>query len=139
MKTKISFAEIKPGDLIEVVDETDGVKTVQTGAAHEYDGDTDRFGAWFTEENGLLVIEDASQDIYRVDVKQIKFEDIKEGDFLTVTTVAEDSNQSVSGRAVEFRPAAHMSQWDSWHTKKGALLCQRLSERPVVIEIMVNV
>jgi hypothetical protein len=140
MKTKIEFAEIKPGDLVEVVNESDGVKTVDTGTAHEHEGDwVSGYGAWYTEEGGVLVIEDNRQDIYRVDVKPIEFKDIKEGDFLTVTTLAGDSTQKITGRAVEFRPAAHMSQWDSWHTEKGALLCHRLSENTVKIEIMENV
>lgn len=139
MKTKITFKEIQPGDLIEVVGEADGVKAVESGIAHEYDADTDRFGAWFTEEGGLLVIEDARQEIYRVDVKPIKFKDIKHGDFIKVTTVAGDSNQSVSGRAVEFQYDGVNSLWDSWHTAKGALLCTRQSHSPVKIEVMENV
>lgn len=140
MKTKIEFDEIQPGDQLEIVDETDGVRSVESGIAHEYDGDyISGFGSWYTEEGGLLVIEDDRQDIYRVDVKPIAFEDIKEGDFLTVTTLAGDSTQKITGRAVEFRPAAHMTQWDSWHTAKGALLCHRLSENTVKIEIMENV
>jgi hypothetical protein len=139
-KTKIEFSEIKPGDEIEVVSEVYGVKNIGSGIAHEIDGDfASGYGAWYTEEGGVLVIEDDTQDIYRVDVKPIKFDDIKEGDFLTVTTSAGDSSQTITGRAVEFRPAAHMSQWDSWHTKKGALLCLRLAENPVKIEIMENV
>lgn len=140
MKTKITFEEIKPGDQLEIVDETDGVRSVESGTAHEYDGDyISGFGSWYTSDGGLLVIEDDRQDIFRVDVKPIKFKDIKWGDFITVTTVAGDSNQSVSGRAVEFKYDGLNSQWDSWHTEKGALLCTRQSHSPVKIEILENV
>ncbi len=140
MKTKIEFNEIQPGDLIEVVDESDGVKTVETGTAHEFDGDyISGYGSWHTEEGGLLVIEDARQEIYRVDVKPIKFKDIKWGDFIVVTSLAGDTSQEITGRAVEFRPAAYDSKWDSWHSKSGALLCTRQSHVPVKIDIMENV
>ncbi len=140
MKTKIEFAEIEPGDLLEIVDESDGVKTVETGTAHEYDGDyISGYGSWYTEEGGLLVIEDDTQDIYRVDVKPIKFDDIQEGDFIRVTSLMGDTNQVITGRAVDFREAAHMSQWDSWHSNSGAQLCTRLSAVDVKLEIMERV
>ena len=139
-KTKITFSEIQPGDLIEVVDESDGVKSVLTGTAHEHEGDwLSGYGAWYTEDGGVLVVEDDRQDIYRVDVKPIKFKDIKWGDFLTVTTLAGDSIQSVTGRAVEFKYDDANPQWDSWHTKSGALLCTRQSHSTVKIEIMENI
>lgn len=83
-KTKITFSEIQPGDLIEVVDDSDGVKTVETGIAHEYEADTDRFGAWFTKEGGLLVIEDDVIDIYRI-TEKVTFADLKAGDRIRVS------------------------------------------------------
>jgi hypothetical protein len=86
IKTKITFAEIQPGDLIEVVHVGDGVKSVETGIAFEYDGDyISGYGSWFTSEVGLLVVEDASQTIYRIDVREVKFDDVQIGDLIKVT------------------------------------------------------
>lgn len=85
MKTRIEFDEIKPGDSLEVVEESDGVKSVQTGIAHEHEGDwISGYGAWYTEEGGVLVIEDNRQDIYRI-TEKVAFDDLKEGDRIRVS------------------------------------------------------
>jgi hypothetical protein len=85
-KTKIEFSEIKPGDEIEVVSEVYGVKNIGSGIAHEIDGDfTSGYGAWYTEEGGVLVIEDDTQDIYRVDKTPVTFNDLKVGDLIRVS------------------------------------------------------
>lgn len=86
MKTKIHFDEIKPGDTIEVIEESDGVKTVETGIAHEHEGNWALgSGAWYTEEGGLLIVEDNSQTIYRLDDGPVKFADLKVGDRIRVS------------------------------------------------------
>lgn len=86
IKTKIDFKEIQPGDLLEVVDKADGVKTVSTGIAFEYDGDyISGYGSWFTSEQGLLVLEDDNTAIYRLNVSEVKFEDLKVGDLIRIS------------------------------------------------------
>lgn len=84
-KTKIEFADIKAGDLIETVDIVHGVKWVLSGIVFE------KFGLggeqeWRTSQGGNIV-DESDTLIYRIDVAEVKFEDIRKGDKLRVTTV----------------------------------------------------
>ena len=113
-KTRIDFEEIQPGELIEVVHVADGVKTVETGIAFEYDGDyVSGYGSWFTSEAGLLVLEDDANKIYRVDVTEVAFDDIRAGDLLRVTTVRGPYTQIVEVSAGEFIDNEVAPYWTS--------------------------
>jgi len=70
IKTKIAFEDIRAGDLIECVRRLDGVKSVHTGIAFEYDEGfmAPSMSAWKTSEGGLLIVSDDSDAIYRIDV-----------------------------------------------------------------------
>lgn len=102
IKTKITFKEIKPGDLIEVVAKEDGVKSVETGIAFEPSDDyISGYGAWFTSEGGLLVIEDSAQTIWRIDVTEATFDDIRATDLIRVATTRGQHTQVVEVAAGE--------------------------------------
>lgn len=86
-KTKIGFDEIKAGDLIEVVGKADGVKYVTTGIAFEFEDDyISGYGAWFTSEVGLLAVDGDTDEFYRIDVREVSFDDIRAGDRIRVIT-----------------------------------------------------
>lgn len=88
-KTKITFEDIKAGDLLEVVIKIDGVKSVITGIAFEQTGlqigEHDVQVWWDTSEGGMIVNKHEESDIYRVDVSEVTFDDIRLGDRIRTT------------------------------------------------------
>lgn len=84
-KTKIEFKDIKAGDMLEIVSTEYGVKAVMTGIAFEKVG-TKGNEDWQTAQGGLIAAGFSDEDIYRIDVTPVKFDDVQAGDKLTVTT-----------------------------------------------------
>lgn len=83
-KTKIEFKDIKAGDMLEIVSTEYGVKAVITGIAFEKVG-TKGNEDWQTSQGGLIAAGFSDEDIFRIDVTEVKFEDIRKGDRVLVT------------------------------------------------------
>ena len=96
-KTKIKFEDIKAGDLIEVVKTEYGVKNSHTGVVFECEKDFGAPGmdAWKTVQDGILAVSNNGETIYRIDVAEAKFEDIREGDRIRVTTETESGRMNI--------------------------------------------
>lgn len=127
-KTKLKFEDIKAGDLLEVVLVDNGVKSVLTGTAFKleilWDGDERTHVYWATSEGGMIVNDEEGADIWRIDVMPVKFEDIREGDVLAVTTVVDDVECIMHGTAHHFSKADG-GWYDSWVTEHGQTLVYR--------------
>jgi hypothetical protein len=128
-KTKIAFGDIKPGDLIEVVDKISGVKVVETGVAFESREIRHGFTDWLTSQGGLLISDATYSDedgtLYRIDVtEEDTFDDIRKGDLIRVTTPAGDTKVIVEGRAHRLSKAD--AEWyDYWESEEGYVLMHR--------------
>lgn len=91
-KTRIAFDDIKAGDMLEVVVVDGGAKQVITGIAYTLEEINaewqDAHIFWSTSEGSLLAAKgEELATIYRIDVAEVKFEDIRKGDRIRVTTV----------------------------------------------------
>ena len=109
-KTKINFEDIQAGDLIEVVGSYQGVKSVQTGIAFEsdkVDGET----IWMTAQGGAVAMEWDRDDIYRIDVREVQFDDIKKGDNIKVTTRTGNITTIIEDMAVVLVDASINPYW----------------------------
>lgn len=85
-KTKIKFEDIKAGDLLEIVDNIHGIKIVEAGVAFEKQTIMSGFTDWLTSQGGLLISDSTfTGSLFRVDVSEVKFEDIQTGDRIRVT------------------------------------------------------
>lgn len=100
-KTKINFEDIKAGDLIEVVNKSDGVKRVETGIAFTKQEDyMSGYAAWLTSEMGLLTLEgDINDSLSRIDVSDVRFDDIEKGDKIKVVEQIGNVTRVVEGVA----------------------------------------
>lgn len=90
-KTKIAFEDIQAGDLLEVTIVDCGVKYVLTGIAYEFEvleaGSFDPVSMWNTSDGGMIVAdEEDGAVIYRIDVREVGFGDVRQGDRIRVTT-----------------------------------------------------
>jgi hypothetical protein len=135
-KTRIAFEDIKAGDLIHVVKKEYGVKNEHTGVAFELERDfaAPNLHAWKTSEDGILAVNDNGEAIYRVDVTEDTFEDIRKGDLIRVTTTAGDTKVSIEGRAHRFVKSD--GDWrDSWCSEEGYVLMHR-KYRDSTVEIL---
>lgn len=134
-KTRIAFADIKAGDLIEVVIVDAGVKSIVTGIAFEKEDwkPNERLAQswWKTSEGGMIVNDQEPAEIYHIDVTPVKFEDIRKGDLLEITTDMDDAKVIVRGRAA-YRSEGTSN--DYWVTESGGPLVTRLSD--VTVEIL---
>jgi hypothetical protein len=136
-KTKIAFEDIKAGDLIEVNKTEYGVKNQHTGIAFELERDFAAPGtdAWKTSEDGIISVSNNGETIYRIDVAEVKFEDVREGDLIRVTrTFPTGTEEVITGKA-------HFKQgdaewWDGWADAGGKLMTLRISAKSNVIEIL---
>lgn len=106
-KTKIAFEDIKAGDLLEVVVRDAGVKSVVTGVAFlkeavtiSPDGPEEM---WLTSERGMVVAGGEDALIYRVDVAEVKFEDIQKGDRIRVTVESAAGRKTIVEDTVDAR------------------------------------
>lgn len=129
IKTKIAFEDIRAGDLLEVVVKDFGVKSVLTGIAFKLermDTGVSRESIWWaTSEGGMIVNTDEDAAIYRIDVREVGFEDVRVGDFLEVTSQIGDHTERVlRGRAHEMHKA-DASWYDGWYTEDGTRICSR--------------
>lgn len=136
-KTKIAFEDIKAGDLLEVVEEMHGVKTVETAIAFEKQEINHGFSDWLTSQGGLIV-SDATLTgaIYRIDVTPVKFEDVRIGDKIRVTSSRADADEVVTGVVHSLDEG---EVWfTGWETEKGFILCtkQAVNEGRMVVEIL---
>lgn len=123
-KTKIAFEDIKSGDLLEVVHKASGVHEVLTGIAFESEKDHQGETVWMTSEGGAIALEWDRDTIYRVDVSEDTFEDIRKGDLIRVTTTAGDTKVSIEGRAHRFVKSDE--DWrDTWCSEQGYVLMHR--------------
>lgn len=84
-KTRIKFEDIKAGDLIETSYTAHGVKEVLTGIVFEKKTTRSGFTEWSTAQGGLLVDDVNEVAIYRIDVAEVSFQDVKVGDIIRVT------------------------------------------------------
>ena len=134
IRTKIKFEDIRAGDLLEVVSKQYGVKSVFTGIAFELDEDYPAPGShmWKTAEGGFLVITEDDDTIYRVDVREVKFEDIQWGDRIQVSGVRGDVERVFRGRVVDFM-RSDASWYDGWATDDGTVLVRRRDEYKIEI------
>lgn len=137
-KTKITFEDIKAGDLLEVVLVDNGVKSVLTGIAFNLDtlweGDERVHRFWATSDGGMIIAdEEVNAVIYRIDVVPVKFEDIKEGDLVRVTRTENDVVKTIAGVA-SYR-SDHTSN-NYWVTASGQVLVYRLQMPNETIEIL---
>lgn len=132
-KTKINFEDIQAGDLIEVVGSYQGVKSVQTGIAFEsdkVDGET----IWMTAQGGAVAMEWDRDDIYRIDVREVQFDDIKKGDKLRVTTKSGNVTTTIEGMALA-KIEESISPY--WCDQDGHLLVfKHVHDSEQVIEIL---
>jgi hypothetical protein len=141
IKTKIAYEDIKAGDLLEVVMVDNGLKTVLTGIAffeRDYKPISGKQRKWWETSDGAIIVvehEEGVGAIYRIDVREATFDDIREGDLIRVTSTVGDTEQVVTGRAAHL-VTADGNWWDSWDTEKGVKLCIRLSSGDVKIEIL---
>jgi hypothetical protein len=99
-KTKIAFEDIKAGDLIEAVAVINGIKYTGTGIAFEKTKTKQGDAEWQTSEGGTITIEDDEDAIYRIDVAEVKFEDIRKGDRVRVTTKMGNTTSTIEGVAI---------------------------------------
>lgn len=134
-KTKIAFEDIKAGDLLEVVAVINGIKYTGTGIAFEKSKTKQGDSEWQTSEGGTLTIEDDEDAIYRIDVTEVKFEDIKRGDRIKLTAVRGTVERTITGVAWNFK-LTDAAWYDSWETKEGDLLLRRGMEKDNKIEIL---
>jgi hypothetical protein len=133
-KTKIAFGDIKSGDLLEVVHKASGVHEVLTGIAFESEKDHQGETVWMTSEGGAIALEWDRDTIYRVDVSEDTFEDIRKGDLIRVTTPAGDTKVIVEGRAHRLSKAD--AEWyDYWESEEGYVLMHR-KYRDSTVEIV---
>lgn len=127
-KTKIAFEDIKAGDLLEVVIKVDGVKSVITGIAFEQTGlqigEHDVQVWWDTSEGGMIVNKHEESDIYRVDVAEVTFDDIRKGDLVRVTTRVDDMD-IISEGVADHLVATDADWYAYWSTKSGHVLLHR--------------
>jgi TusA-related sulfurtransferase len=93
-KTRIAFEDVKAGDLLEVVVVNSGVKSVITAIAfqreelvtgRDWKGNEERQVLWNTSEGGMIVANGEEAVIYRIDVAEAEFKDIRKGDRVRVT------------------------------------------------------
>lgn len=111
IKTKIKFADIKAGDLIEVVDSIHGVKTVDTGVAFEKQEIEHGFTDWLTSQGGLLVSDSTlTGTVYRLTLGEVFFGDIQAGDRVRVSEKVEGRVESVEDTA-HFHVGAMNGYW----------------------------
>lgn len=135
-RTKIKFEDIKAGDLLEVVLVDNGVKSVLTGTAFKleilWDGDERTHVYWATSEGGMVVNDEEGADIWRIDVTEVKFEDIREGDYIECSAKRGDVERIIRGHATYFR-RSDASWYDGWETEHGDILIRRRSTDKIVI------
>lgn len=137
IKTKIKFEDIAAGDLLEVVVVDSGVKTVLTGIAFaERDWmpkSQPRRQWWETSEGGMIAVAgEEGGTIYRIDVREAKFEDIQWGDVIEVSGVRGDVERIFRGRVTDFK-RSDASWYDSWATGDGSVLVRRRDEYTIKI------
>ncbi len=137
LKTKIAFEDIKAGDLLEVVVVDSGVKTVLTGIAFNKQDWMPKSQPsrvwWETSEGGMVAV--AGEEggvIYRIDVSEVKFEDIQWGDLIEVSAKRGDVERIIRGKAVNFI-RSDASWYDGWHTEEGNLLIRRRNTDKIVV------
>lgn len=139
-KTKIEFKDIKAGDLLEVVVKEFGVKSVMTGIAFHREfmetGVSRETVWWSTSEGGMIVNTDEDSEIWRIDVTKVKFEDVRIGDKIRVTSSRADADEVVTGVVHSLDEG---EVWfTGWETEKGFILCtkQAVNEGRMVVEIL---
>jgi TusA-related sulfurtransferase len=138
-KTRIAFEDIKAGDLIEVVIVDGGAKSVVTGIAFKKEEINrewqDAHVFWSTSEGSMVAVKDEQlATIYRVDVTEDTFDDIRKGDLIRVTTTAGDTKVSIEGRAHRL-VEADADWYDSWCSEQGYVLVHR-KYRGSTVEIL---
>lgn len=125
-KTKIAFEDIKAGDLLEAISTNHGIKTVLTGVAFEKFGRS-RDEEWRTSQGGTIVaawdLYDGDE-IYRVDVVKVKFDDIRAGDKIRVT-IPEFNEVDKSYTGVAGTLGSEEVWADHWVTASGHGLVYR--------------
>lgn len=135
-KTKIKYEDIKAGDLIEVVANEFGVKSVYTGIAFEkvviHGGEAT---SWDSSEGGTIVGSwEEGETIYRIDVREVQFDDIKKGDKLRVTTKSGNVTTTIEGMALA-KIEESISPY--WCDQDGHLLVfKHVHDSEQVIEIL---
>jgi len=127
-KTKIKFEDIKAGDLLEVVVKEFGVKSVMTGIAFHLEvmetGVSRETVWWSTSEGGMIVNTDEDSEIWRVDVTPVKFEDVKQGDKISATSVRADGTEETVVGVADFFDDEEV--WHtSWNSKIGVIICTK--------------
>lgn len=131
-KTKITFEDIKAGDLIQTLDNVHGVKWELTGIAYELADLGQGDAEWRTSQGGALVDNVSEDAIYRIDVREVSFDDVRVGDLIEVSAVRGDVERVIRGRAADFR-ASDGSWYDGWFTAEGNLLVRRKSSDKIVV------
>lgn len=134
-KTKIAFEDIKAGDLLEVVLVDGGVKAVLTGIAFQKEevnaGWQDAHVFWSTSEGSMVVAKhEEGATIYRVDVAEAKFADIREGDRIRVTRKVGYTEQTITGVASYVTDGLSNNYW---LTIDGHMLVTRLETGTIEI------
>lgn len=132
-KTKIKFEDIQAGDLLEVVGNLSGVKSVVTGIAFESDTAPDGEIIWMTSEGGAIVFQWDRDAIYRVEPdRTYGFDDIRKGDTVRLT-------KKNTGDITEFRigVADHQFFYEDrksyWMTPNYELLIHWLDQAEIEI------
>jgi hypothetical protein len=114
-KTKIKFEDIKAGDLLEVVVIDDGVKSVLTAVAFEIEtlkiGQRDVQVWWKTSEGGMIVTKEEEAGIFRLEIGEVKFEDIKAGDRVRVTEKTGKAIKTLEDTAVVLVDSGFVGYW----------------------------
>lgn len=110
-KTKIAFGDIKAGDLIEASFTAHGVRISSTGTAFEAVKTTQGDLMWQTSQGGLITVEDDGDDIFRVEVVEVTFDDIQKGDRIRVTVESPEGRKEIVEDTVQSRVDGMNSFW----------------------------